>query len=544
MFKKTDPNTYARVSNLYIKDSEGYETLIGTISLEYQVSLYEDVQGFGPVSVVKPKRQKFILGCTQRISIYNQSGLDVSPSDDLNAYLNYPAMLQTGIVPVDTEGPEFILIDYSPQTVNTQVESSISQGLNQGNSVSNSQSTSVGSSVSETNSYGTSVSASYGTISGVSATATYEHSSTVSHEKSSTAGIDTSSSTGRETSNAASMSMKDWGAYALVNPNNRAPIWTFGQEYPWDAIACRQCDSTETNDFNINQVELIVPNAQLSRLYNGGCLYPPSELSVFGINFVMKSSWMVVVDNSVSDQITLNHIINYFQGSHVLDEVIDPNDENVPVTVYMDQAPIVVSGDDPDALETTLDLNFMALSPLGVLSNSATIGFIPSKFIVKPDATQRFKIISTTNDLLIQDTSDTTGGFTASDTSLTATLSDSCPELKMTVYFKVIDSITTYTLYMKHWKTQSTGVVVTLTINNDPDNPDDSIVLTQYVDALEAEGGEGNLLAITLRNQSFASVDYHDYLQLGLNSIDISIKPITPGTPCGYQIRAISVEGE
>jgi hypothetical protein len=531
MFKKTDPNTFARISNLYIKNSEGVDTLIGNVYFEYQASLYEDVQGYGPVSVVRPKIQKFILDCTQRINIYNQSGLNVSPDSEKNSYVDYPAMLQTGVRPV-TEGVEFILMDYSPQTVNTQVESSLSQGLTQGSSTSNSQSTSVGSSVSETNSYGTSVSASYGSMSGATATASYEHSSTVSHEKSSTVGSDVSNSSGRETSNAASMSMKDWGAYALVDPFDHTPVWTFGQEYPWDAISCRKCDKGEVYH---NQVKLIIPDAQLSRLYNGGCLYPPSELSVFGINFVMKASWMVVVSNSMPDEVALEHTINYFQGSHILD--------GGNVNVYMNQAPIIVSGEDPDAFDTTLNLNFMALSPLGVLSNNAIIGFIPNKFIVKPGADQRFKIISTTNDMLIQDTSDTTGGFTASETSLTAVLSDTCPELKMTVYFKVIDSTSVYTLYMKHWKTQSTGVVLTLTINNNPDNPEDTIVITQYVDALEAEGGEGNLLAITLRNQNFSSVDYHDYLQLGLNSIDISIKPITPGGACGYQIRAISIEG-
>ena len=84
----------------------------------------------------------------------------------------------------------------------------------------------------------------------------------------------------------------------------------------------------------------------------------------------------------------------------------------------------------------------------------------------------------------------------------------------------------------------ATGVMLTLTINGDTDN-----AITKYVDAAEAEGGENNITTIALRNQNYASVNYHDYLQLGLNAIQIDIQPIGKQytADCAYQIRAVSV---
>ena len=82
--------------------------------------------------------------------------------------------------------------------------------------------------------------------------------------------------------------------------------------------------------------------------------------------------------------------------------------------------------------------------------------------------------------------------------------------------------------------------MLTILINDDitATTPNNKIV--KYVDALEAEGGENNLLSIALRNQGYGTVDYHDYLQLGMNKFQITITPM--GKDCGYQIRAISIE--
>ncbi|HAD96315.1 MAG TPA: hypothetical protein DCG19_02855 [Cryomorphaceae bacterium] len=539
MFKKSDPYTYTRSSALSRRTESGSEEVIGSIAMEYEVSLYEDVQSNGPGSVSKAKNQKFIVNGTQRIKIYNPTGLTSGPDTNLDSYNDYPAMLSTRM---SIDGGSFELVDYSPQTINTQVESSSSAGSSDGQSKSNSSTNTVGSSVSQTNSFSTSVSVGENFGGG---SATYEHSSTVTHEKSQTTGTEVSANKSLDSSRSASMSIKDWGAYALVNPASQEPTWTFGQEYPWNTIECRKTTGTINPD-NSNQVEVVIPTSMQDRLYdNGGSLYPPSELSIYGINFVMKSSWLVVIPNdSKQDTVTIDHTVNYFTASHLLIQKGSDGDSSYGVQVYIDQQPISLNGD----LSTDLNLNFMALSPLSV---AAIVGFIPNRFIIKPapatdnSAPVPFKIISATNDLLIMDTTsypsdcEAGAGFEASETSLTAGFASNCTTLQMTLYFKVIDSISNYNLFMKHWKTGATGVVLTMVINEDTET-----TITQYVDAQEAEGGENNMLSISLRNQNFTSVDYHDYLQLGLNSIQITIEPIGGEyhEDCDYQVRAISIE--
>jgi hypothetical protein len=80
-------------------------------------------------------------------------------------------------------------------------------------------------------------------------------------------------------------------------------------------------------------------------------------------------------------------------------------------------------------------------------------------------------------------------------------------------------------------------VVLQIVVNGDTSN-----AVTKYVDAIEGEGGDNNLLSIALRDLDFASINYHDYLQLGLNSVAITMEPIDQGwADCGYQIRAVSI---
>jgi hypothetical protein len=365
MFKKTDPYSYTKVSALKIAGE-----IIGNVYFHYEISLYEDVQSNGPDSVNQPRNQKFLVSCTQRINIFNPSGMNLSPDEIQNSYNDYPAMLNTVI---DLDGASaFVLQDYSPKTVNTQIQTSASQGTSDGQTKSNLNSNTVGSSTSETNTFGTSVTVG-DTFAG--ATASYEHSSTVGHEKSNTRSTELSNSRQNELSRSASMSIKDWGAYALAHPENKTPSWTFGQEYPWNAIQCRKTTG-ETNSVNENQVKLVVPTSMLERLYDGNSLYPPSELSTYGINFVTKASWLVVINDGASDKVTISHRFNYFTGSHILpDGATEPN-------VYIDDLPTILTGDSNDAFETDLNLYYMALSPLATLNNAAVVGFLPNKFIV------------------------------------------------------------------------------------------------------------------------------------------------------------------
>jgi hypothetical protein len=464
--------------------------------------------------------------------------------------------------PKNQAGFSFQILDYSPKTVNTKVQHSGSSGIGSSTGQSSSISNTVGSSTSQTNSYGTSVSADASIMGdifsfGGSATESSEHSSTITHDQSSTTGTGISSGQNRDQSNSDTMSMKDWGAYSIINPLTQAPSWFFGQEYPWDAILCRITDGTtnpnicpnpnpkNTGNPNANnQLNLILPSDMINRLYDKPILYPPSQLSMFGFNFVMKAVWLISVDYTqidASSNIELTHNINYYSASHSYDSV------KQTVGVYLDKTPTILQWDKNQGnVSENLNLMIMALDVLGLTNKPAIIGFIPNKFIVKPFFAP-FKIISSTNTLLIEDTTDygvtypsSSPFFSVSETALVASLNSSLPNpLCFTAYFKVIDNVFDYKLYMKHWKTGATGIKLTITINGDIDN---SII--KYVDALEAEGGENNLLTISLRDQNFSSIDYHDYLQLGLNSIQLTIEPINGqyGANCGYQLRAISIE--
>jgi hypothetical protein len=552
MFKKKDPYTFTKFCTL--KNGEAGD-IIGSISSEFFVKKYDDVQLKDFKSIQKKTPiQKFLLNCTQRINIFNPKGMDLSPHSKLDEYDNYPVMVNASISiePLPT-GSSFQLLDYSPQTINTKVQVSGSIGDSKGKSQGNSTSSTVGSSTSQSNSYGASVTVGatdmgeFVSLSG-SVSSNYEHTASTSNYNSSTRGVDSSSNSGNESSNGAGMSIKDWGAYAQVNPLLKNVAWTFGQEYPWDVIECRK-----TNDSiykkNSNQIGIVIPEIMSLRLYDQVFLYPPSQLAMFGVNFVMKAIWLVTIEDGVSDEVILDQVINYFSASHCLNT-------DLAVVVYLDSKPTILAVVDDESLSTTINLTLMALDPLGVQGKNAIVGFIPNKFIIQPTPESSsksaiaFKIISAANNLVIKDTTaypaqpnanNVGAGFSASETALTASFAQGFSTLQMTLYFKITDDVNDYTLFMKHWRSGVSGIMLTLVINDDKANP-----IIKIVDAEEAGGGENNLLSIALRNLNYASVDYHDYLQLGLNSIQITIQPASGQNivNCGYRIRAISIEGK
>jgi hypothetical protein len=572
MFKKKDPNSFTKYFRLFngapqSNNNGGYNNQIGYLVADYHVIPYEDVEVKDINSFASKGKRQFILHCTQRIVIYNDAFQTLNPihfSDSVNGsgiFENYPVLIKTliTVAPKSQSGFTIQLLDYSPKTINTKVAQSGSSNIGITGNESSSISNTVGSSTSQTNSYATSVGVNGGFFGdlftgGASVTHSSGHSTTNSSYNSQTNGSSSSFGTSNDQSNTDSMSIKDWGAYGIVNPETQEPAWFFGQEYPWDAITCTLTDGTinptsKDNPNAGNQIRLILPIDMRNRLYDGKSLYPPSQLSMFGINFVSKAVWLLSADYSqigVSSDIELMHTVNYKSASHNL--TLGDNG-NAVAAVYVDKVPTLLrSEENKDSLSESLNLMIMALDVLGLPNKPAIIGFIPKKFIVNPSA-GAFKIISSANTLMIEDTTNygdsypASKFFSTSETALTATLTTAPPNpLSITAYFKVVDTVNDYKLYLKHWKmgtTGTTGIKLTITINGDSNN---SII--KYVDTSEAEGGENNLLIIALRDQNYASVDYHDYLQLGLNSIQLTIEPIDGqyGANCGYQIRAISIE--
>lgn len=534
MFKAVDPYTYTLSDQLYAGSVS-----VGLFTAAYQVTHYDDVQlssGAVQAGVANNGVRKYVLSVTQRVMIYNPSGLALSPQSDVT-YSGYPALLNLQLTASGAPDTTLLLTGYSPQTVNTKVQTSGTTSDSSGATSGSSTSRTAGSSTAQANSYGASVGVNGdGPSLGLSA----EISTTTTAERSHTSTNESGTSREQESSASSYMSIEDWGAYALVNPQTSGPVWTFGQEYPWDAIACRITTGT-ANPKNKNQEQLVVPNEMTVRLYDGVSLYPPSHLSMFGINFSAHAQWIVTVDNSESDQIGLSHVLEYFTASHAL--------VSGAAVVYLDSSPTQLYLPGANDISATIDLGVLGLDPVGRAEAPAVVGFIPSKFTAPPvpasDGTQPtpFSVFADANTLLVRDTTSypdscsAGAGFSPGETALTATLTGNCASLTFTMLFKVVDIVHDYTLHLKHWKTTTTGVVLSIVVNGDT-----STTLTKYVDSVEAEGGESNLLSVALRNQDFASVDYTDLLAMGLNSIAITLTPIDGGAGAGYALRAVSIE--
>lgn len=542
MIKKNDIHSFEKFCSLVAN-----QKVLGKVHFQYNVHRYNDIKASDTNNIDSKDQNKFFVQCTQRIIITNSEGLSIIPSSDLSSYSNYPALLNTFVEVESQDGLIAEVIDYSPQTVNTKIERSGTLNNSKGQTSGSSRSSTIGSSTSQTNSYGTSVTVSATAVGediipSASVSANYEHSSGHTHSKSRSMGSESSNSNSQSQSDGDSMSIKDWGAYALINPTTNSPTWNFGQEYPWDAIMCRKTDDTK-NPNNDGQVKLILPSSMLLRLHDGHTLYPPSHLSTFGFSFLTKVSW-IITTNGPSDigEIKLKHHLNYFSASHSIDGQGD-------VSVYIDKTPTSLTVKSNESLETSLDLFAMGVKPIGLPNDSAITGFSPKRFIQKPvmgtatSKAEQFKLISPYNNLIMQDTTAYTNnaiaGFSIVDNCLTGIVAKECTSLDLALYFKIIDFDHEYALHIKHWKSGNPNFKLTLLINGDQET---SII--KYVDANEGDGGENNLTTISLRNLDYSSMNFHDYLKLGLNSISIKIEQVesTIDPQAQYKIRAISIE--
>jgi hypothetical protein len=106
----------------------------------------------------------------------------------------------------------------------------------------------------------------------------------------------------------------------------------------------------------------------------------------------------------------------------------------------------------------------------------------------------------------------------------------------MTLYFKVLDSVSNLSLALKHWTQNGTAVQLSVAINGNN-------AITKFADAPETSSGGDNVTTIALRNRDFTSVDYCDWLVPGLNKVVITFSAITAGSPSSlYQILAAAIE--
>ncbi len=522
MFNPKDLYTYYVVQPITIKSggTNPVSTTYGFTVISYQVQRYRDVRNLSD-------NFAYIVMCTQRIVIPNANGYSPSPNNtDAPTFSSYPAVVINNIVWNSDLAPVEVL-SYSPRTLNTSVATSIS--TNAGQTTSATMQHTSGSATSQSNSFSAAASLGFfgdsptGDLSGG-----YGHTWETERSKSVSKGSETASD--RQTGTSDSMSVKDWACNTTLG-TDLSLTWVWGQEYPWDVVRYNSvngalpgfitqllCDTTDTT----------------------AMLLPPSQLAQFGLDFTMKASW--IVQPTTSSSIGFTHNITYCTATHQLVSGNLNANLNTPVNFSY-------------TLPTPLDVCLYGLDPIASgAAGVAIIGFVPRQFLILPvPATQSesptaFRIISTSNTLLIDDTTkyadltaaDAGAGFTPSQTALSAAFTQNCTSLTMVLSFKVTDTTNGYRLLMKHWTTGSAAVMMTITVNGDA-----STSMLKLIDTPEGEGGEDNLLSISLRDLSYGSVNYHDYLNLGFNSIEITLTPASSDVGnCGYQVRAISIERE
>ena len=574
---------------------------IGTSIAKYEVRPHRDIRN------LKDKRAYQVL-CTHRIIIpstisYTPFTEDTKGKAILPSYNNYPGMIKNRIglswspseqdakSQADTKrkaaaGGSIELVKYAPRTLNASVTTTHSGGAGASTSVMH-QHTS-GSSTSQSNSYGASVSVGFmGDVPTGGVSADYSHTQTNEHSHSATAGGSTSSS--GEHSSGATMSIKDWGCdTTFYNASTESytpekPTWIWTQEYPWNIA--QFYDQATTKDI------FTLPQYIQSQLRQGDTLLPPSQLSLYGIDFTMQCMWIVCPADGDED-IYFNHDVEYYTATHGIGSKLGEVTASVtavPVTLKLANSattpppginlsdyaigPIVPNGPRSAGVVGFVPHKFVTLPTLGTASKPPTFEFISSadslkiedttgssaarKILLDPDATQAKK-----KDAITEIQPLIGAGFKASPTALTACFTEDCKKLQMKIDFKIADTTADYTLFMKHWKLThaeekdkngnvikpgiDSNLKLTIRINGAPE-------IVEHVTDREGEGGEHNLSAIALRNLDYASIDYHDYLKLGLNTITIDIEPYTEqkgdrklqaSLPAGdlYQIRALSIE--
>lgn len=435
----------------------------------------------------------YIIKTALRVSIYNNQVFNLAAGSIL-AYQNYPALFSfkqtlTSLAPAEKDS--FRLLSYAPQTVNSSVTVSRSDSDVAG--VTNSAQQSIGSSTSQTNSFG--VNAQGGIMVAlplftVGANYDYAYTSAQSQER----GTATSAQSEEQTGNADSYSIKDWGVYAQVNRGKLEAGWICGQEYPWNVLQYR----TQNSSGNID-----LPEPVVARMLEGNCVLPPSQLSQFGTDFTFTAEWSFTPTEAnvnldtplLSIPLTIAYVLASHQRLgfsppyHLAASLSQPSTSNFDLILNWGQ------------------LECLALNPVIAARNDASLNFqkVPAaRFPTGPS--RPLTLTSPTNTLF----------FTASGFSPGMIVDVAQGPASYTLKFKLTDTVGELSLYLKHWKLDPAGLVLTITIN-------EFTLPVQYVDALQGEGGMGNRTTIGLRSTDYMAEDFADYVIVGLNTITVTV---------------------
>ena len=182
------------------------------------------------------------------------------------------------------------------------------------------------------------------------------------------------------------------------------------------------------------------------------------------------------------------------------------------------------------AQDVAVELKSLALDPLVSEGGPALQGFVPGHFLVAPESSgSQFTCVSEDNTLLTQG-----DGFTGTSQTAFMTTSFEAGDVSLATSFKIIDSASDISLSLKHWVAGGESVTLTVTVNG-------TTTFTRHIDAPEAGSGGDNVTTVPLRKKDLSSVDYCDYLQYGLNTIQVDLAPTTSGGACDYTLMALAI---
>ncbi|MBA5779462.1 hypothetical protein H2509_20210 [Stappia sp. F7233] len=494
--KPISPNFFSASKEFVLTNGPG-GTTFGNSVVDYQIHRRRDVRNLG-------SSLGYLLTLKQRIIIPNQNGYQAGPTSN-TSYDDYPAILVNSVdLKVNNKG-SIVLQRIFPRTLNSAVSTSQSSDINKTSSAS--QETSSGSSNTNVNTFGVALSGGFfGELPMGSLTLDYSHT-----WENSTFGSH-SDSTGTGTMQGAtagdSMSVKDWSAYGFLDAAAVNPTWIWGQSYPWDVIQYNQTNGTTIN----------LPNFVVDRLMNGSLVLPPSQLSLFGLDFTMTAGWLIDFPDGVTEDetIQLTHTTMSFTASHSL------SSGNISATLQSQTA-----ANAAQYSSGVLDLSIYSIIPLNGAGpgNGAAIGFTATPFTIAPTKpSDTFKILSPANTLQV-----TGSGF---DSVMTSKFT---ANPKMIFTFKISDYNIEYALMLMHWIGENSGACkVNWTVNKKNSG-------TLFVDSPEGEGGQGNVSSIELRNLDFTSINFHDYLVIGTNTVEVEVTPVNPGIANEYTLFAATV---
>ena len=494
MTEMRDFNT-ARVC-LSFADTKDPNVLIGTSTVDCEVKRYVDTRNLDT-------KFGYRIECRQRITFPNSAQFLIAGESQLS-YNNYPILLTNTVEIQNGNGQlsQYALIDYSPKTINAAITRA--DATDQSTSLTAGNSYISGSSNSQTNSFSYNVNAGFFGDAPTGGGGISAGSSTSSGTES-TSGRSRSLSSVDQSSHEDSMSIKDWGSYAQLDSARNVPTWIWTQEYPWNVMS-----------FNapISEIDssIAMPYYVSSRMHTDSQVLPPSQLSLLGVDFVSKASWLVFpAADTIPDQVYVSVSSTYTTGSHLIDTATPPN-----ISATLSRVTLVDNG----SATWILDLPMLALDPI---KKVAVVGFVQNKFDVAPNVTNQFQITADSNDLLVRG-----NGFNG-----TMSTDFSQSPVSLTVYFKVDEMNSDVSLILKHWCIKAAGASLSIVVNGDTNNP-----IVRQVNYFEGQNGSHHVEEISLRYKDFNSVDYCDLLIPGLNTVTITV---TGPTGCQYALRAMAV---